>query len=79
MPVQMSVHSRYPHIAMFFDKVGRFYRSIANIAGISLMEQQPMVGQITVDGTFSATTYRFLNRLSVNGLPSKSATATVGS
>ena len=60
IPVQMSVQGRYHNIAMFFDKVRRFDR-IVNIGDISLKEPRPVEGQITVDATFSATTYRFLS------------------
>jgi type IV pilus assembly protein PilO len=60
VPVEMSVRGGYHEIAFFFDKVRALDR-IVNVSDTSMKNPQITGGQMQVDATFSATTYRFLN------------------
>ena len=60
VPVQMSVRGGYHDIALFFDQVRRLDR-IVNVADVSMKEPHLVGNQMTVDASFSATTYRFLS------------------
>jgi type IV pilus assembly protein PilO len=60
VPVEMSVRGGYHEIALFFDKVRALDR-IVNISDTGIKNPQLVGGQMQVDATFSATTYRFLN------------------
>jgi type IV pilus assembly protein PilO len=60
VPVEMSVRGGYHEIALFFDKVRALDR-IVNISDTGIKNPQLAGGQMQVDATFSATTYRFLN------------------
>ncbi len=60
VPVQMSVRGGYHDIAMFFDQVRRLDR-IVNVADVSMKEPRLTSNQVSIDASFSATTYRFLS------------------
>ena len=55
----------------------RFDR-IVNIGDISLKEPRPVGGQITIDATFSATTYRFLSEEERERIAKQKAEAEAG-
>jgi type IV pilus assembly protein PilO len=59
VPVEMSVRGGYHEIALFFDKVRGLDR-IVNVSDTSMKNPQLIGGQMQVDATFAATTYRFL-------------------
>jgi type IV pilus assembly protein PilO len=56
----MAVRGNYHQIALFFDKVRHLDR-IVNITDTSLKNPQVTNGQMQIDASFSATTYRFLS------------------
>jgi type IV pilus assembly protein PilO len=60
VPVEMAVRGGYHQIALFFDKVRHLDR-IVNVSDISLKNPQPVDGQMYVEASFFATTYRFLS------------------
>jgi type IV pilus assembly protein PilO len=60
VPVEMGVRGGYHQIALFFDKVRHLDR-IVNVSDISMKNPQPRGGQVQVDASFYATTYRFLS------------------
>jgi type IV pilus assembly protein PilO len=60
VPVEMSVRGNYHQVALFFDKV-RSLNRIVNISDTNMKNPQLVGGQMQVDASFSATTYRFLN------------------
>lgn len=60
VPVEMAVRGNYHQIALFFDKVRHLDR-IVNITDTSLKNPQVTNGQMQIDASFSATTYRFLS------------------
>jgi type IV pilus assembly protein PilO len=60
VPVEMAVRGGYHQIALFFDKVRHLDR-IVNVSDISVKNPQPIDGQMYVEASFFATTYRFLS------------------
>ena len=60
VPVEMAVRGGYHQIALFFDKVRHLDR-IVNVSDISMKNPQVVDGQIQVEASFFATTYRFLS------------------
>jgi type IV pilus assembly protein PilO len=60
VPVEMGVRGGYHQIALFFDKVRHLDR-IVNVSDITMKNPQPRGGQVQVDASFDATTYRFLS------------------
>jgi type IV pilus assembly protein PilO len=60
VPVEMNVRGGYHQIALFFDKV-RYLDRIVNLSDLSLKNPQAVDGQIQVESSFFATTYRFLS------------------
>jgi len=60
VPVEMSVRGGYHQIALFFDKV-RYLDRIVNLSDLSVKNPQDIDGQIQVESSFFATTYRFLS------------------
>ena len=60
VPVEMAVRGGYHQIALFFDKVRRMDR-IVNVSDINIKNPQPIGGQMQIDASFAATTYRFLS------------------
>jgi type IV pilus assembly protein PilO len=60
VPVEMAVRGGYHQIALFFDKVRHLDR-IVNVSDISVKNPQPVDGQMYVEASFFATTYRFLS------------------
>jgi len=60
VPVEMAVRGGYHQIALFFDKVRHLDR-IVNVSDLSLKNPQPVDGQMYVEASFFATTYRFLS------------------
>lgn len=60
VPVEMSVRGGYHQVALFFDKVRALDR-IVNVSDTAIKNPQTVGGQMQVDATFSATTYRFLS------------------
>jgi type IV pilus assembly protein PilO len=60
VPVEMAVRGEYHQIALFFDKVRHLDR-IVNVSDLSLKNPQPVDGQMYVEASFFATTYRFLS------------------
>lgn len=58
--VEMGVRGGYHQIAMFFDKVRHLDR-IVNVSDINIKNPEMKNGQIQVDASFFATTYRFLS------------------
>jgi len=60
VPVEMAVRGGYHQIALFFDKVRHLDR-IVNVSELSLKNPQPVDGQMYVEASFFATTYRFLS------------------
>ncbi|TMA58274.1 MAG: hypothetical protein E6J80_05260 [Deltaproteobacteria bacterium] len=60
VPVEMAVRGGYHQIALFFDQVRHLDR-IVNIADTSMKNPQMVNGQLQIEASFSATTYRFLN------------------
>lgn len=60
VPVEMSVRGGYHQVALFFDKVRALDR-IVNVSDTTIKNPQAVGGQMQIDATFSATTYRFLN------------------
>jgi len=60
VPVEMAVRGGYHQIALFFDKVRHLDR-IVNVSDISMKNPQPIDGQMNVEASFFATTYRFLS------------------
>jgi type IV pilus assembly protein PilO len=60
VPVEMAVRGGYHQIALFFDKVRHLDR-IVNVSDLSLKNPQPAEGQMYVEASFFATTYRFLS------------------
>ncbi len=60
VPVEMAVRGGYHQIALFFDKVRHLDR-IVNVSDISMKNPQPIDGQMYVEASFFATTYRFLS------------------
>jgi type IV pilus assembly protein PilO len=60
VPVEMSVRGGYHQIALFFDKV-RYLDRIVNLSDLNVKNPQAVDGQIQVESSFFATTYRFLN------------------
>jgi type IV pilus assembly protein PilO len=56
----MAVRGNYHQVALFFDKV-RSLNRIVNISDTNMKNPQLVGGQMQVDASFSATTYRFLN------------------
>ena len=60
VPVEMAVRGGYHQIALFFDKVRHLDR-IVNVSDLSLKNAQPVDGQMYVEASFFATTYRFLS------------------
>lgn len=59
VPVEMAVRGGYHQLALFFEKVRHLDR-IVNISNISMKNPQMLEGQLQVEASFSATTYRFL-------------------
>ena len=59
VPVEMAVRGGYHQLALFFEKVRHLDR-IVNISDISMKNPQMLDGQLQVEASFSATTYRFL-------------------
>jgi len=60
VPVEMSVRGNYHQVALFFDKVRHLDR-IVNVSDASIKNPMLVGGQMQIDASFSATTYRFLN------------------
>lgn len=60
VPVEMSVRGGYHQIALFFDRV-RYLDRIVNLSDLSVKNPQDIDGQIQVESSFFATTYRFLS------------------
>jgi len=60
VPVEMAVRGGYHQVALFFDQVRHLDR-IVNIADTSMKNSQMVNGQIQIEASFSATTYRFLS------------------
>jgi type IV pilus assembly protein PilO len=60
VPVEMAVRGNYHQVVFFFDKV-RFLNRIVTISDTTMKNPQLVRGQMEVDASFSATTYRFLN------------------
>lgn len=60
VPVEMGVRGGYHQIALFFDKVRQLDR-IVNVADLNLKNPQMRNGQVHIDASFFATTYRFLS------------------
>jgi type IV pilus assembly protein PilO len=60
VPVEMGVRGGYHQIALFFDKVRHLDR-IVNISDLSMKNPQMKNGQMQIDASFFATTYRFLS------------------
>lgn len=60
VPVEMGVRGGYHQIALFFDKVRHLDR-IVNVAELNLKNPQMRNGQVQIDASFFATTYRFLS------------------
>lgn len=60
VPVEMGVRGGYHQIALFFDKVRQLER-IVNVAELNLKNPQMRNGQVQIDASFFATTYRFLS------------------
>ena len=60
VPVEMSVRGGYHQVALFFDKVRRLDR-IVNVSDTNMKNPQLGGGQMQVDASFAATTYRFLS------------------
>lgn len=61
VPVEMSVRGGFHQVGLFFDKVGQLDR-IVNISDISMKNPKTLNGDLTIDASFSATTYRFLSK-----------------
>lgn len=59
VPVEMAVRGGYHQLALFFEKVRQLDR-IVNISDIGMKNPQMLEGQLQVEASFSATTYRFL-------------------
>src|SRR5262245_9025505 len=59
VPVEMAVRGGYHQLALFFEKVRHLDR-IVNISDINMKNPQMVDGQLQVEASFSATTYRFL-------------------
>jgi type IV pilus assembly protein PilO len=59
VPVEMAVRGGYHQLALFFEKVRHLDR-IVNISNISMKNPQMLNGQLQVEASFAATTYRFL-------------------
>ncbi len=60
VPVEMAVRGHYHQVVLFFDKV-RSLNRIVTISDTTMKNPQLVGGQMQVDASFSATTYRFLN------------------
>jgi len=60
VPVEMVVRGGYHQVALFFDKVRHLDR-IVNVSDLSVKNPQAINGQLQVEASFFATTYRFLN------------------
>jgi type IV pilus assembly protein PilO len=60
VPVEMGVRGGYHQIALFFDKVRHLDR-IVNISDLGMKNPQMKNGQMQIDASFFATTYRFLS------------------
>jgi type IV pilus assembly protein PilO len=60
VPVEMAVRGNYHQVALFFDKVRHLDR-IVNVSDTNMKNPQFVGGQMQVDASFSATTYRFLS------------------
>jgi type IV pilus assembly protein PilO len=60
VPVEVAVRGGYHQIAIFFEKV-RLLDRIVNVNDISMKNPQMKDGQIQVEASFAATTYRFLS------------------
>lgn len=59
VPVEMAVRGGYHQLALFFEKVRHLDR-IVNIGDIAMKNPQMVDGQLQIEASFSATTYRFL-------------------
>ncbi len=60
VPVEMGVRGGYHQVALFFDKV-RHLERIVHITELNLKNPQLRNGQVQIDASFFATTYRFLS------------------
>jgi type IV pilus assembly protein PilO len=60
VPVEMAVRGGYHQVALFFDKVRHLDR-IVNVSDLNLKNPHPAEGQIYIEASFFATTYRFLS------------------
>ncbi len=60
IPVDIVVRGGFHNVVTFFDEVGRMNR-LVNISNIELKNPKAGDGQVMLDGSTMATTYRFLD------------------
>ena len=58
IPIAMSVQGSYEEIAIFFESVSKL-RRIVNISNVALQSPTKKSEKVTLEATFSATTFRF--------------------
>ena len=61
VPVKMSVRGSYHEIAVFFDRLSKMPR-IVNVTDLQMTTPQMENKKIVVGSSYTATTYRFLDR-----------------
>lgn len=61
VPVKMSVRGSYHEIAVFFDRLSKMPR-IVNVTDLQMTQPTVENKKIVVGSTFTATTYRFLDK-----------------
>ena len=61
VPVKMSVRGSYHEIAVFFDRLAKMPR-IVNVTDVVMLTPQMENKKIVVSSSYTATTYRFLDK-----------------
>jgi type IV pilus assembly protein PilO len=61
VPVKMSVRGSYNEIAVFFDRLAKMPR-IVNVTDLQMTQPQMENKKIVVGSSYTATTYRFLDK-----------------
>ncbi len=61
VPVSMVVEGNYHEVAVFLDRISKLSR-IVNVTNMSLSSPREVNKKIVLHGTYTATTYRFLER-----------------
>ena len=61
VPVAMVVEGNYHEVAVFLDRISKLSR-IVNVTDMSLSNPREVNKKIVLRGTYTATTYRFLER-----------------